>query len=269
MVKISMKSLFILINFFWALVYSQMLLGETISKGKILIIVSSENTLVLKNGKKFPTGHYLNELTVPAKALADAHYTLVFATPKGDPSYLDKSSDDAKYFGGDELAYREMKKFYDSLTSLKKPLSFKAVLESDLSQYSAIFVPGGHAPMIDLVKDAKLGELFQYFHKEKKATALICHGTVALLSSAFDPIWVYKNYRMTVFSTAEEKLAEKKLGGIPQFYPEEALLNAGGKMTIAAPWKSNVVIDRELITGQNPNSDKELANALLSALTKK
>ena len=43
-------------------------------KGKILIVVSSENELTLKGNKKYPTGYYFNELLVPAKKLAEAGY---------------------------------------------------------------------------------------------------------------------------------------------------------------------------------------------------
>ena len=73
---------------------------------------------------------------------------------------------------------------------------------------------------------------------------------------------------MTIFSTAEEQHAEAvQLGGKMLFYPDVALRAAGGNMNEAAPWQSNAVRDRELITGQNPFSDEALANLLLQALS--
>lgn len=73
---------------------------------------------------------------------------------------------------------------------------------------------------------------------------------------------------MTVFSTVEEKQEEQAghLGGYLTYYVEAALQAAGGRVTVAAPWSPHVVVDRELITGQNPMSDKALAAALLRAL---
>ena len=46
-----------------------------------------------------------------------------------------------------------------------------------------------------------------------------------------------------------------------------ALVSRGGaNLEQAEAWQPNVVIDRELITGQNPFSDKVLAEALIKQL---
>jgi putative intracellular protease/amidase len=262
------------------------LADTSVPKGKVLIVVSSENRLTLKNGNTYPTGYYLNELAVPAKHLVDAGYSLVFADPLGNQPSMDERSDNLKYFGGDQSKYAEIKKFYNSLTDLQHPHSLKEVISAGLDQYVGIFIPGGHAPMIDLMASQDLGEILFYFHKEDKPTALICHGPVALVSTVKNPIayqqaliggnfvqaqslatlWPYKGYRMTIFSTTEEILGESNLGGQTLFYPETALQSAGGKVEVAEQWKSEVVEDRELITGQNPFSDEDLSKLLLKAL---
>ena len=54
-----------------------------------------------------------------------------------------------------------------------------------------------------------------------------------------------------------------------RFYPDDALKAAGARVEIAKPWTSQVVRDRELITGQNPNSDGQLAEELVKALKAK
>ena len=82
--------------------------------------------------------------------------------------------------------------------------------------------------------------------------------------------WPYAGYRMTVTSTVEEKQAEEKsLGGQVRFYADEALRTAGGVVEVAGPNESQVVHDRELITGQNPASDEALAKVLLEALSRR
>jgi hypothetical protein len=48
------------------------------AKGKILIVLSSETSLPLRDGKTFDTGCYLNEIIVPAERFAAAGYELVF-----------------------------------------------------------------------------------------------------------------------------------------------------------------------------------------------
>jgi hypothetical protein len=89
-------------------------------------------------------------------------------------------------------------------------------------------------------------------------------------AKALNAGWPYANYSMTIFSTKEEKITEgSQLGGRMLFYPEEALKLAGAKVKTAELWTSHVVVDRELITGQNPASDDALINAFLQALSKK
>ena len=82
--------------------------------------------------------------------------------------------------------------------------------------------------------------------------------------------WIYSGYKMTIFSTAEEQQREPmEIGGKVLFYPDFALRTAGGDVSVAAPWKSYVLQDRELISGQNPFSDEALLKLLLTALNGK
>jgi putative intracellular protease/amidase len=151
-----------------------------------------------------------------------------------------------------------------------------------------VFVPGGHAPVVDLMQDAQVGTILRHFHESAKPTALLCHGPVALAAARPGAIafraallagdtaaaieaareWPYAGYRLTVFSTSEEKWAEDNLFDVKlPFYMPDALRLAGAKVTTGvADWAANVVVDRELITGQNMASDRPLAAALIEAL---
>jgi putative intracellular protease/amidase len=58
-------------------------------------------------------------------------------------------------------------------------------------------------------------------------------------------------------------------GGAMKLYPQNALLAAGGNYTRGQqPWNAHVVVDRELITGQNPASAREVGKLLLARLPK-
>ena len=57
-----------------------------------------------------------------------------------------------------------------------------------------------------------------------------------------------------------------EIGGKVLFYPDFALRTAGGDVSVVAPWKSYVLQDRELISGQNPFSDEALLKLLQTAL---
>jgi putative intracellular protease/amidase len=256
-------------------------------KGKILIVLSSEDELQLKDGKTFKTGYYLNELVIPAREFADAGYELVFADPKGNTPALDATSVSADYFGGSQQALEGAQRYQATLTGLLHPLTLNEVAHQDLSQYKAVFVPGGPAPMIDLMADRNLGSILRDFHVHHRTTVLLCHGPIALLSASRDASgtqaalrdgddvkakrhtgnWPYRGYRMTIFSNEEEAIAAKNVfHADPLFTPEEGLQTAGGRVSTVKAWQPNVIRDRELITGQNPASDLSLADLTLRTL---
>ncbi len=137
------------------------------------------------------------------------------------------------------------------------------------------------------MQDRNAGAILRHFHEEAKPTALLCHGPVALAAALDDAPafraalidsndakaaelargWIYAGYRMTVFSTSEEKVAEKQLlKGELYFDMPKALRLAGGEVSAAPTDFAANVVDRELITGQNPASDHDLAAALITAL---
>lgn len=253
------------------------------AKGEVLVLLSSENQLQLKDGKPYPTGYYLNEFGVPADQLLKAGYKLVLVTPKGNAPSVDERSIDPMYFGGDAREMQRIRQVVDSLPDIDDTLSVKEVLAGDMGRYAGIFIPGGHAPLIDLANNPDVGALLLHFHQAGKPTAAICHGPITLLSAQQDPVayraalargetpaasdWTYRGYRMTIFSDPEEQVFEGSLKEQRlQFYPAKAMAGAGGDMSYAQAWQPHVVVDRELITGQNPFSDKALAKALLEQL---
>lgn len=254
-------------------------------EGEVLVILSSETTMDLADGQSIETGYYLNEFGVPAKALVDAGYELVLATPKGNAPQVDKKSVSTDYFDGDEAKMQSIQRFVASLSDINDTASLSEILAGDLSQYEAVFIPGGHAPLIDLANNPEVGEILRHFNKQGKPTAAICHGPITLLSAQVQPNsyyqaikdgekavannWIYDGYKMTIFSDPEERVFESSLEGKKlKFYPAMAMENAGGNMAFASEWQPNVVVDRELITGQNPFSDKLLAEKLLEMLAK-
>lgn len=257
--------------------------------GHVLVVLSDSDRLDLKDGQTFSTGFYLNELMQPVKALLDAGHQVSFATPQGRAPTLDRGSLDPMYFGGDAQALQAHRALLEKL-ALTAPdrspvLSLERVAQIGYDRFDAVYVPGGHAPMQDLLRSPALGRLLSDFHAKGKTTALVCHGPIALLSALPDaagfaqalaegrtppapPQWIYRGYRLTVISNQEEEIAKPQLGGgAMRFYPQTALQAAGARyQSNAKPWTSEVVVDRELITGQNPASAADVAKELLQRL---
>ncbi|MFI8334806.1 type 1 glutamine amidotransferase domain-containing protein [Pseudomonas taetrolens] len=259
------------------------------SASNVLVVLSDSSKLDLKDGKVFATGFYLNELLQPVKLLLDAGHHVTFATPNGNAPTVDKTSIDKMYFNNDEA---ELQTYKDLLAQLKLNLpeqspviSLSRVEQLGYAHFDAVYIPGGHAPMQDLLHSRPLGRLLKDFHQQGKTTALVCHGPIALLSTLPDaenftrqlqgakPVkgsadWIYAGYKMTVISNKEEEEAKGLLnGGAMKFYPQTALEQAGGLYrSNASNWTPYVVIDRELITGQNPASANQVGKALLDRL---
>lgn len=254
----------------------------------VLIVLSDSDHLDLKDQKVFATGFYLNELMQPVKLLLDAGHSVTFATPTGKAPTLDQSSNDKMYFNNDVAALQAHKALLDQLKVTSKGespvISLARVEQIGYEHFDAVYVPGGHAPMQDLLHSAALGKLLNNFHDNGKTTALVCHGPIALLSTLADPVaftrqletagkastkgWTYAGYKLTVISNQEEELAKGLLnGGTMKFYPQTALEQAGGVYrSNTSPWTSNVVIDRELVTGQNPGSALDVGKAIVERL---
>ncbi|RQS26837.1 MULTISPECIES: type 1 glutamine amidotransferase domain-containing protein [unclassified Burkholderia] len=262
--------------------------GGPATKGRVLLVASSTDTLRLKEGKKDPTGFYLDELAVPARRLIAEGYDVVVATPNGKKPVMDKTSVQISLFD-DRAELDKALHFVATYPSMQHPITLKqAAAQSE--QFAAVYVPGGHAPMNDLMHDPDLGRILRQFHEAGKPTAFLCHGPIASLAALqhsneyrtaltdgdnaalkkYSAGWQYAGYNMTIFSNGEESIIEKDVlhGHVP-FYVADALKAAGGNITNGPIWKSYVVRDRELITGQNPQSDKALASELLKALAER
>lgn len=256
------------------------------SRGVILVVGSNADSLMLANGTSVPTGNYLNETTVPAMALIAAGYDIVMATPSGAKPALDARSLSVSHFGGDEAALAEARAFWDNHLAMTDVRRLGDVIAGGLDRFAGVFVPGGHAPITDLMQDADLGIVLRHFHTAGKPTALLCHGPIAVLAAlenapAFRAAlvagaataeqaqgWIYAGYDMTIFSNREEAIVEDgTFHARLQFSVADALALAGGQLTHATEnFAAHVVEHRELITGQNPRSDRLLAETLIAAL---
>jgi len=256
----------------------------------ILVVMSDKSELALKDGKAYSTGFYLNELMQPVKRFLDEGHQVTFATPNGVAPTLDANSDTVQLFNNDETAYTTHKKLMLDLqltdAAHSPVISFSRVEQIGVENFDAFFAPGGHAPMEDLLVDARLGRILAAFHEADKPTGLVCHGPIALLSTLSNSDefvarlkagkkatpaknWIYQGYNMTVFSNTEEVAAEQGYlnGGKMFFYPQTALNMAGGNYQRSQKdWNAKVVVDRELITGQNPASANAVATEILKRL---
>ncbi|MFK0194942.1 type 1 glutamine amidotransferase domain-containing protein [Kitasatospora sp. NPDC090308] len=229
---------------------------------KILFVMTGADHWTLNDGTEHPTGYWAEEAATPYRALREAGHEITVATPGGTVPPVDRASLGPDANGGAEQA-RELADTLAAMTELDHPL---AIADVDLDDYDAVFYPGGHGPMEDLARDADSGRLLVRALASGKPLAVVCHGPAALLA-ATDPATgrnAFAGRRVAAFTDAEETLAG--LADRAPWLLQTRLTEAGLTVDPAAPWTPHVVVDGNLITGQNPSSSAPLAEELLKRL---
>jgi putative intracellular protease/amidase/predicted ester cyclase len=159
----------------------------------------------------------------------------------------------------------QLRQRLSAIPSFQEPLKLSDLTDEEMLGYDAVFIPGGYGPMVDLAENPDVLRLLGVTHNASRIIAAIGHGPAALLSAPHraDGVWLFDGYRMTGFTDEEEDQTRLGKLGMP-WYLEGALKNRGAVFDDAlAAWTSHVVVDRNLITGQNPASANATADAVL------
>ena len=222
----------------------------------ILMVLTSHDQLG-DTGKK--TGFWLEEFAAPYYALKDAGADIVVASPKGGQPPLDPKSDEADAQSEDTARF---KADADAQKVLANTVKLDSVSEAD---FDAVFYPGGHGPLWDLAEDPTSIRLIEAFARADKPVAAVCHAPGVLKSvKGTDGAPLVKGRKVAGFTNSEEEAVG--LTGIVPFLVEDMLKANGGDYSKGADWGSWVVTDGKLVTGQNPASSREAAEALLKLL---
>lgn len=133
--------------------------------------------------------------------------------------------------------------------------------------FDAVFYPGGHGPLWDLVNDQDSIRLIETFIEQGKPVASVCHAPIVLVNAKTangDPL--VKGREVTGFTNGEEEAV-----GLTKVVPhlvEDALQQCGGIYSKADDFTPYVREDGQLITGQNPPSSAPTAKALIGWLVR-
>jgi len=242
---------------------------------RILILMTKARTLGLLDGRQHPSGFWAEEFVVPYERFVAAGYDVDVATIGGVPPTPDAGSPSKRTVGAtrpegppdNDLAniahYREV---IGTLPALRHPMNVADLTRERLAAYTGVYVSGGHGAMEDLPHDPDMTRVMRTVLEIDEPLALVCHGHSALL-----PLrdshgrWPLEGYRMVAFSHAEE-LVTDMAGQLP-FVLQIELERLGAKYEKSpVVWGSCVVEDRNLVTGQNPYSSTELAEAFVQLL---
>ena len=174
---------------------------------------------------------------------------------------------DAQRADSERLA-AERYRALQAIPGFQHPVALSSLTDADLADFDAVFTPGGHGPMVDLAGNPDAGRLLAALHRRHAPIAALCNGPAVLLSAPerADGLWLFDGYRMTSFTDEEEDQTEPGLLGMAWLL-DVALKNAGAVFDDGpSAWVSHVVVDRDLITGQNPGSTEATADAVIKKL---
>jgi putative intracellular protease/amidase len=231
---------------------------------RILLVLSGSDHWTLKDGTRHPTGYWAEEFVVPHSVFRTQGVDVVIATPGGAAPTVDQMSLNPEMAGGEMRATA----FGDYINAIATELAQPMVLEhavEHVADYDAIYIPGGHGPMEDLVGFQPLGQLLVQFFDSDRVVTAVCHGPAGLLSANRpNGGWLFEGRRMTGFSNEEERLVG--LADRAPWLLEDRLRERGADFTAGPPWEPHVVVDGNLVTGQNPASSQAATDRTLGEL---
>ncbi|WP_414439577.1 type 1 glutamine amidotransferase domain-containing protein [Burkholderia sp. 22PA0106] len=231
----------------------------------VLMILTSATAWTQRDGSQRPTGFWGEEFVVPHQVLLAAGVDVTLATPGGAPATVDELSLSAQANHGDTAKVDAIRAHLaQHAAALASPQRIEAL---DAAAFDAVFVPGGHGPMQDLAVNESVGRaLSTALADPRKVVAAVCHGQASFLAAGDAAGWAFKGRRLTAFTNDEE--TQVGLAANAPWLLEDRLRAAGAAFEAGAPWGPHVVVDGNLVTGQNPASADAAARAVLELLAR-
>ena len=222
------------------------------AKKKILFVVTSHDK---KGDTGELTGYYLGEVSHPWEVLTKAGYEIDFTSPKGGTPPVDALDLNDPV----NNAFWNNKTYRNKIDHSLKPQQVNP------SNYVAIFYAGGHGAMWDLADNKTLANIASNIYENGGIVAAVCHGPAGLVNIKLNNgDYLVKNKKINAFTNEEE--AAKNLNNVVPFLLEDKLKSRGAKFEKSGLWQSHVTIDKRVITGQNPQSAKDVGEAILAEL---
>jgi len=201
------------------------------------------------------TGAFSEEISGPYWVFKDSGCEVTLASVAGGKIPIDPKSQSEAYKTANDRRF------------LMDPVCMAGLDDSvpldnaDLLDYDIIFLPGGHGTCIDF--PGALGRPISECHVHKRVIAAVCHGQCGLVEAVDakgKPLVAGK--KVCAFTNEEEQLVGLQ-DKVP-FLLETRLKQLGCEFIAGVPFQENVVVDGNLVTGQNPKSSVKCAQEALA-----
>jgi putative intracellular protease/amidase len=223
---------------------------------KILMVFTSHDIL---GSTGLKTGFWLEEGAAPYYVFRDAGVDLTLVSPKGGQPPVDPKSDLPENQTPAMTRFKQDKATQQVFATTGKLSDVRS------DDFDAVFYPGGHGPMWDLVDNPDSIRLIESFYNSGKPVAAVCHAPAVLHRVTYQGASIVKGKRVTGFTNDEEEAVQ--LTTVVPFLVEDELKRLGGLFEKKPNWESFAITDGRLITGQNPASSTAGAQALIKLLS--
>jgi putative intracellular protease/amidase len=231
--------------------------------GKRALIVATNHATLGETGKA--TGVYASELTVPYYQFLDAHMQIDVASIQGGEIPIEPVSLRWPVITPEDQRFLADRQLQDQV---KHSLNIAAL---DFTKYDVVFMAGGWGAAYDLGYSQVLGEKISQAYRSKIILGSVCHGALGFLQAKdSNGESLVKGKRMT--AVTDKQVQELGITITPQ-HPERELRLAGAlyesESAFLDIFASHVVVDGNLVTGQNQNDGAQVAQRMMTFIEKK
>ena len=231
--------------------------------GRRALIVTTSHAVLGDTGKA--TGVYASEMTVPYYTFLAGGMTVDVASIGGGAIPVEPMSLRWPLLAPEDRRYLADPEFR------KKTEQSLRIDEVDFASYDAIFLAGGWGASYDLAQSDVLGRGITEANAAGAVLGSVCHGALGFLQARTPQgELLVKGRRMT--AVTDKQVTELRITMTP-LHPERELRAAGalyeGSTAFRDMLASHVVVDGNLVTGQNQNDGAETAQKMMEFIQKK
>lgn len=220
---------------------------------KILVIVTNHGTL---GTTEQANGTYSPEITHALHVFTQSGLEYDITSIKGGKAPIYGTDIEGDAVNNEVLADAEFQNRINNTIPIN---------QVNVSDYSAIFYPGGFGLLSDLADNQEVASLAANHYENGGVLAAVCHGPAGFLPITLSSgEKLLASHTVTGF-TREEEIDYGTINSIP-FLLEESLARTAGQYRKVQPWQEFVIEDGRVITGQNPSSAHAVAKALVKQL---
>jgi putative intracellular protease/amidase len=231
--------------------------------GKRALIIATNHGILGETGKK--TGVYAAEMTVPYYQFLDAAMQVDVASIQGGQIPIEPVSLRWPVMTPDDHRFLSDSHFQEKVRHSLK------IADLDFTQYNIIFLAGGWGAAYDLGYSDILGQKISQANATQVVLGAVCHGALGFLRAKDQnghPL--VQGRRMT--AVTDKQVRELGIMITPQ-HPERELRQASALFESATAFRdvfaNHVVVDGNLVTGQNQNAAAEVAQRMMEILEQK